>query len=82
MDTEGFETVSGLMILLSAVVTGMQVQAEDYYKENPGAAANVIDGAIVYLFCIECNVRGAVASRSHNSRATWRLPCPGLASPR
>ena len=82
MDTEGFETVSGLMILLSAVLTGMQVQAEDYYNENPGAAANIIDGAIVYLFCIECNVRGAAASRSQKSSATWRLLCPEFAYPR
>ena len=60
----------------------MQVQAEDYYNENPGAAANIIDGAIVYLFCIECNVRGAAASRSQKSSATWRLLCPEFAYPR
>ena len=67
VDTPQFEFVSGMLILVAAVITGMQVQWSDYYDENPQDPVNQLDTVIIYLFCIECLIR-----ISGEGRKPWR----------
>ena len=43
VDTSAFETASGLLILLSALITGAQVEHPVYYADHPYAFLNVLD---------------------------------------
>ena len=57
VDTKWFEAIMGFVIITGAATTAMQVEYPNYYEEHPNAAANVIDMAVIYIFCIETLVR-------------------------
>ena len=57
VDTTWFEVIMGFVIITGAATTAMQVEYPSYYEKHPNAAANVIDMAVIYIFCIETLVR-------------------------
>ncbi len=67
VDTNWFETLMALVILLGAVMTGLQLEYQSYYSSHPTAAVNIVDQTVVYLFCVECLVRIAA-----EGSAWWR----------